>query len=80
MPDVTATRFVRDRETGDVIGDVDALLAVEIGDPEVERGINLHVSPRDEDVVTCSLSAAEAWALARELARAASEMEAERGV
>lgn len=71
---VTAMRFVPSGEHGDP-EEFDALLEVEVGDTSSERGIDLHIDPRTDEVVTCSLRPDEAWALARELARCAAAYE-----
>ena len=79
MSEVTALRYaMEETDGGETMVELDALIAVEVSDTEVERGIDLHLSPRTEDVVTASLSAQEAWALARELGRAATNLEQER--
>lgn len=78
MADVTALRYETIDEDGNV-DERDALVAVEVSDVFTERGIDVHVAPRTPEVYTFSVSPAEAWQLARELGRAASLVEAERG-
>jgi hypothetical protein len=76
VSDVTALRFMPITENGsESIEERDALIAVEYGGSDIERPVDVHISPRSEDVVTCSLSTEEAWRLARKLARVASEAE-----
>lgn len=77
MPDVLTMRYMpyEDDNGFESVEEIDALIAVEVSDTESERSIDLHLSPRTDDVVTCSLSPSEAWQLARELARSASEAE-----
>lgn len=76
MPDITALRFESVSNNGfETIEERDTLLSVEVGDFDAERGIDLHIAPRTDDVRTVSVSAEEAWQLARELARAAGALE-----
>jgi hypothetical protein len=65
-----AVRFIP-TEHGD-LEEEDTFIEVETGDGE---HVDLHIGPRTDDVVTCSLSPGEAWRLCRELARVAAETE-----
>lgn len=65
-PSVVAKRF----GSGEL--ESDAFVEVETGDGE---HVDLHVSPRTDETLTCSMSPAEAWRLCRELARVAAEVE-----
>ena len=79
MTDVTALRYsVEDNGDGETVVEYDTLIAVEVMDPEASRGIDVHLSPRTDYVETVSIGVDEAWALVRELARAATTVENER--
>lgn len=72
MTSINSKRFLLD-EAGNT-DEIDALVEVEVDDYEQ---VDLHISPRTDDVVTVALSAEEAWRLSRQLARAAASIEIE---